>query len=135
MPISIDAGQAVVVLAILDGMTQHQLAAKSGVSTSTLSAWSKRSRSPSPRTMAKVLRVLSRTQDEVDSFALVMRRFRHVNGQTGTMSLGATLSNISNAVASISFQSEDEYHRELGRTVRLLFHLLMNPPEQTGFRP
>lgn len=135
MPISIDAGQAVVVLAMLDGLTQQQLAVKAGVSESTLSAWSKRARSPSRKAMAKVLRVLRRTQDEVDRFALVLRRYRHVNGQTGTVPHGVAVSNLSNEVASTSFQSEDEYHRELGRNIRLLFHLLMNPPERTGLGP
>jgi transcriptional regulator with XRE-family HTH domain len=132
-----DIGLAIVFLALIDGMNQRQLAKKAGVGVSTITAWRK-GRSPSQRTMRKVLPVLRRTQDEVDRLAAIIGAFRPARRQAaGASSYQAA--DLSHDLAEVGggpvHGSEDEQLREIGRAVRRLAVLLTDPLRRAGLEP
>jgi transcriptional regulator with XRE-family HTH domain len=124
---STDLGQAIVILAQIDGVTQRQLAARAGLSVTTISALARGRRPPAPVTIEKLLDALGATQDELNRVMAVIRERR------ATKQIAGTADSVPDA-ASPGY-SDDDRAREIGSTVRRLFILLMEPPGPTALKP
>jgi transcriptional regulator with XRE-family HTH domain len=118
---SADLGQAIVFLAEKAGLSQSELAAASGVSDKTISAWSNGRRMPSQQALGKVVHALRCTRDDVEEVAEFHRKWRLRMEQPGK-----TAPSIGNARAAHP-SSEDEHFRAIGRSVRELWDLLWEP--------
>ena len=120
---SADLGQAIVFLAEKAGLSQSELAAASGVSDKTISAWSNGRRTPSQQALGKVVHALHCTHDDVEEVAEFHRKWRLRMKQPGK-----TAPSIGNAQAAHP-SSEDEHSRAIGRRVQELWDLLREPRE------
>jgi len=150
-----DVGKAIVFLADRCGMSQSQLAKKAGVSPKAISDWSHGKRSPSPQPLAAVLEALGCTQQVLDEVTDIFSWWRikmqslasseikeaPVPSDSDRPSSDSSLPNPSRrprAPIPTSFSTssaDDEHHREVGRTVVRLYHLLAPAPDRKGPRP
>jgi transcriptional regulator with XRE-family HTH domain len=131
-----DLGKAIVFLADRSGLSQSDLAKKASMSSKAISGWSGGKSSPSSRAMEAVLAALKCTEDEVEAATAIHREWRLKLRQRTDSNLeikeapGSEGSPGSRGAFGFpglhgSSPAEDERHREVGRTVEWLLHLLL----------
>jgi transcriptional regulator with XRE-family HTH domain len=142
MPSSTDLGQAMLILAQIDGVTQRQLAAKARLSVTTISALARGRRPPAARTLEKLLEALGATQDELNRVMTVIDE-RRTSKQTVS-----SADSVAEAAAAEKFAADsaralkawetrrrmtaeagasyldDDHAREIGRAVLRVFELI-----------
>jgi transcriptional regulator with XRE-family HTH domain len=147
-----DVGKAIVFLADRCGMSQAQLAKKAGVSPKAITDWKHGKSSPSPQPLAAVLKALGCTQDVLDQATDLFNWWRikmqfpvdptfeimeapgspDSIGPIGPSPRGRHLSPAPSGLPASS--AVDEHHREVGRTVERLYHLLSPRPDSKSRR-
>jgi transcriptional regulator with XRE-family HTH domain len=113
-----DLGEAIVFIAKMAGLSQHELAVAVGVHDQTISGWKKGRSRPSPQVMESVVRALHRSKADIEYVATFFGDLRHeIEDACKTASSVAET-----PAGSRSFA--DERDRELGRALMLLLDLL-----------
>jgi len=108
-------------LAKMARLSQKVLAAASGVNEKTISAW-KSGRKPSARSMAKVLKVLRCTPEDIEEVAAYHRQWRERLRQTNE--LGSSIEEITGAGRPY----REDIARDIGHHFMQLMGLLSRAP-------
>jgi transcriptional regulator with XRE-family HTH domain len=111
-----DLGQALVLIAQIDGMSQLELAAKAGLSPTTVSAAATGRRPSALRTVEKLRRVVAPTEDLLDRVRGIIRDRRSTKHALGSAD--------SVAEATGASYADDDCAREIGRAFLRIFELI-----------
>jgi transcriptional regulator with XRE-family HTH domain len=120
MPSRAYLGQAFVFLAQIDGVNQTQLAAKAGLSVSTVSAAAQGRRETAPRTLKKLRSALAPTEKQISGVLAVIQDRRAMNQSLDTAD------SISEATGAGYL--DDDRAREIGRALLRIFELAEQAP-------
>ena len=121
MPSRAYLGQAFVFLAQIDGVNQTQLAAKAGLSVSTVSAAAQGRRETAPRTLKKLRSALAPTEKQISGVLAVIQDRRAMNQSLDTAD------SISEATGA-GYLDDDDRAREIGRALLRIFELAEQAP-------
>jgi transcriptional regulator with XRE-family HTH domain len=111
-----DLVQALVLIAQIDGMSQLELAAKAGLSPTTVSAAATGRRPSALRTVEKLRRVVAPTEDLLDRVRGIIRDRRSTKYALGSAD--------SVAEATGASYADDDCAREIGRAVLRILELI-----------